>query len=249
MAVIPFLRQASTASVSPDLTKIAYLDQGGYPRLHILDSNTGEEILTSRDCDSTTWAPDSRSILCGGSPISLLPLDGTEPVELTACGEPPEDNYWCSPLYWSPDASYIAAPRMAAPIGGPQEMRYDIFLVQLSCGPDSTGCIVQSSASISSRSVTCDWLYNGRQLLCRDNDEMLRILEPPSPHWRALPDNPCIDWTSIAASPSQPLFACNLKSDDGYDSIGIGVIPVDASDARVVLPDPKAIVDFWLHIP
>lgn len=248
MAVIPFLRGASSPSVSPDLTKIAYLARSG-KLLHILDADTRKELLSSPDCYSTTWAPDSRFILCDGAQLQLLPLDGTEPIQLGPCGEPPEDNYWCGPFYWSADGSFIASPRMAAPPSGPQDMRYDLLLAQLACPADAAGCTIQSNTSIASNAVTCAWLSSGNQLLCRDNDEMLRLLDPHSHDWRTLPENPCIDWSSIAASPSQPVFACNLKSDDGVDSIGIGIVSVDNGDVHLLLSDPDAIVDFWLHIP
>jgi len=248
MAVIPFLRGASYPSVSPDLTKIAYLTRSDM-LLHILDAETQEEVFSSPDCYSTTWAPDSRFILCDGAQLRLLPLDGTEPIEIGPCGEPPEDNYWCGPFYWSADGSFIASPRMAAPPSGLQDMRYDLLLVQLACRADAAGCTVQSNTSIPSNAVACAWISSGNQLLCRDNHGMLRLLDPPSRDWRTLLDNPCIDWTSIAASPSQPVFACNLKSDDGFDSIGIGIVSVDIGDAQLLLSDPEAIVDFWLHIP
>lgn len=249
--VIPFLRSAFHASVSPDRTKIAYLDTN--MDLHVLDAMSRAELAFNHSCSSTTWSPDGTSILCGGdNQLVLFPATGGQVLPLAQCGPNPEDMNDCSHSLWSPDGYYIASWRMSASGGQIADLRYDLFILHPRCEPGWRNCTTSLQGPYGAHPhVTdrCDWLFDSLRLLCNNGpDGGLGLLNVPSGDWRRLAGNPCAENSYIAASPNGPQFACDLAG-DGPDTIGIGVVSLDAERPVVVLSQPNVAVDFWMEIP
>jgi hypothetical protein len=244
--VLPFLPGAWSASVSPDRRRIAFIDQ---TRLHIIDADNREELLSSSDCRRTTWSPDSAYVLCGGTRFSLLPVSGGEPVPLAPCGKNQEDLNDCIHYDWSPDGFYIASNRASAPGGEFVKLRVDLDLLRLDCQAGWSDCTVGIYGPYEFKSDNCAWLHDSRQLLCNGNDGNLWIFDASSRDWHALPENPCTEWSALAASPSGNQFACDLAAGDGDSSLGLGVVDLDRGDSELVLPGAYNLVDFWLEIP
>ena len=252
LEVIPFLPSAWHASFSPDRTKIAYIDPDG--ALHILDAASHTELAFNDRCFSTTWSPDSASILCDGeNQIVMFPATGGDVLPLAQCGPNPEDMNDCSHSLWSPDGYYIASWRMSAKGGSIANLRYDLFILHPKCDPGWQSCqtsVYGPYATDSEVTDYCDWLFDSRRLLCNNGGQRgLSVLNVPSGERRVLAGNPCTDYSDIAASPHSERVACDLAGVDRHTSIGIGIVSLDDQEPILVLPGANLAVDFWIRIP